>query len=43
VLLGLEPDGETFTSDPVLPPGIDELTLRRVAGRWGAVDVSASL
>jgi glycogen debranching enzyme len=43
VLLGLEPDGATLTSAPVLPRGIDELALRRVTGRWGAADVSASL
>jgi glycogen debranching enzyme len=42
VLLGLEPDGARLTSAPVLPPGIQELALRRVSGRWGAVDVSAS-
>jgi glycogen debranching enzyme len=43
VLLGLEPDRGTLASDPVLPSGIDELALRRVTGRWGAIDVSARL
>ena len=41
-LLGLEPDGERLTSDPVLPEGMDELSLARIPGRWGQTDVSGS-
>ena len=41
-LLGLEPDGERLTSDPVLPDGMDELSLARIPGRWGLTDVSGS-
>ena len=40
-LLGLEPDGERLTSDPVLPEGMDGLSLARIPGRWGLTDVSA--
>ncbi|WP_416903395.1 glycogen debranching N-terminal domain-containing protein [Micromonospora echinospora] len=38
-MLGLEPDGERLTSDPVLPEGIGPLGLLGVPGRWGRVDV----
>jgi len=41
VLLGLEPDGETLRSDPVLPTGIRELALRDIRGRWPKADVVA--
>jgi glycogen debranching enzyme len=41
VILGLEPDGDGLTSDPVLPNGIRELALSGIPGRWGRADVVA--
>jgi glycogen debranching enzyme len=41
VVLGLEPDGDELTSDPVLPDGIEDLALRGIPGRWGRADVAA--
>jgi glycogen debranching enzyme len=38
VILGLEPDGDALTSDPVLPGGIRELALSGIPGRWGHAD-----
>ncbi|MFI6133293.1 glycogen debranching N-terminal domain-containing protein [Micromonospora sp. NPDC051141] len=40
-ILGMEPDGEVLTVDPLLPPGFGSLELRGVPGRWGRVDVRA--
>ena len=40
VLLGLEPDGERLTNEPVLPEQLAVLTLRRVRGRWGMSNVT---
>lgn len=37
-VLGLEPVGDTLTSAPVLPVGIEQLALRRIPGRWGSAD-----
>ena len=39
VILGLEPQGDTLTSTPVLPPEISRLALRRIRGRFGDADV----
>ena len=39
-VLGLGPAGDHLASDPVLPEGIAELTLRRVRGTWGTADVT---
>jgi hypothetical protein len=39
-MLGLEPDGERLTSDPVLPEGVGQIELLGVPGRWGAADVT---
>ncbi|MGH3033682.1 MAG: amylo-alpha-1,6-glucosidase [Gaiellaceae bacterium] len=41
VLLGLEPDGDDLSVDPVLPDGISRLELRGVPGRWGRADAVA--
>jgi glycogen debranching enzyme len=37
-MLGLEPDSEELTSDPVLPEGIRRLELRNIQGRWRTAD-----
>ena len=41
VLLGLEPDGGTLTSDPTLPPEITLLRLRGIRGRFEGAGVTA--
>jgi hypothetical protein len=41
VLLGMEPKGDTLTSDPVLPDWIGTLALENVPGRWGRTNVVA--
>jgi glycogen debranching enzyme len=41
VLLGMEPEGNTLTQDPVLPEWIGSLALLNVPGRWGRTDVVA--
>jgi len=41
VMLGLEPDGDRLSSDPVLPEGIDRLDVTGIPGRWGRADVTA--
>ena len=38
VMLGMEPTSEALRTDPVLPPEVSELTLRRVRGRWAGAD-----
>jgi glycogen debranching enzyme len=40
-MLGLEPLGEHFVVDPVLPSGIGVLALLDVPGRWGRLDAFA--
>jgi glycogen debranching enzyme len=37
-VLGLEPDGEHLTVDPVLPPDIGWIGLLDIPGRWGQFD-----
>jgi hypothetical protein len=34
VMLGMEPTPSRLITDPVFPPEISELALRRVKGRW---------
>jgi glycogen debranching enzyme len=41
VLLGLDPDGDELTVDPVLPDGIGEIELRNIPGRWGRAEAVA--
>jgi glycogen debranching enzyme len=41
VILGLEPNGEELTVDPVLPKRITELELRAIPFRGGRVDAVA--
>jgi glycogen debranching enzyme len=41
VLLGLEPQGESLSSAPVLPRSIGLLALHGIPGRWGRADVVA--
>jgi glycogen debranching enzyme len=43
VMLGLEPDGERLSVEPVLPEGIHRIDLRAVPGRWGRQDVSSEI
>ena len=38
VMLGMEPAPDALRTDPVLPPQVSELTLRRVRGRWPSAD-----
>ncbi|HEX8100367.1 MAG TPA: amylo-alpha-1,6-glucosidase, partial [Actinomycetota bacterium] len=38
VMLGMEPTPDALRTDPVLPPEVAELTLRRVRGRWAGAD-----
>ena len=40
-VLGLEPDGTRLVTNPVLPEGVDELSLERLPGQWGLINVSA--
>jgi glycogen debranching enzyme len=40
-LLGMEPRGETLTSNPVLPAWIGTLALEDIPGRWGKARVVA--
>jgi glycogen debranching enzyme len=40
VLLGLEPNGDELSVDPVLPEKIGRLALRRIPGRWGRVETA---
>jgi glycogen debranching enzyme len=42
VILGLEPHGDELDSDPALPEGIRELSLRGIPGRWGRADSHAA-
>jgi hypothetical protein len=37
-MLGLEPIGDHLIVEPALPPGIGELTLLDIPGRWGRLD-----
>jgi hypothetical protein len=37
-MLGLEPDGDHLTVDPVLPPDIGWIGLLDIPGRWGQFD-----
>ena len=39
-VLGLEPDGTRLVTNPVLPEGVDELSLERLPGQWGLINVS---
>ena len=41
VILGLEPDGDGLTVDPVLPEGVEELVLSGIPGRWGRAEAIA--
>ena len=41
VLLGMEPDGDRLTSDPVLPKAVRSLTLANIPGRWGRAEIAA--
>jgi glycogen debranching enzyme len=41
VLLGLEPNGDELTIDPVIPEQIASLALRGIPGRWGRIDAVA--
>ncbi|MBA3717885.1 MAG: SCP2 sterol-binding domain-containing protein [Actinobacteria bacterium] len=41
-LLGLEPDGDTLQSDPVLPSLIGKLSLSGIPGRWGRTDAGGT-
>jgi glycogen debranching enzyme len=40
-MLGLEPNAEGLTADPVLPEGIARVELRAITGRWGRADAAA--
>jgi hypothetical protein len=41
VILGLEPNGDELTVDPVLPAAITRLEVRGIPGRWGKADAAA--
>ena len=41
VLLGMEPEGDKLTSDPVLPKAVRSLALSNIPGRWGRTDIVA--
>jgi glycogen debranching enzyme len=41
VMLGLEPEADSLSSDPVLPRSIGLLALHGIPGRWGHADVTA--
>jgi len=41
VLLGMEPDGDRLTSDPVLPKAVRSLALANIPGRWGRAEIVA--
>ena len=41
VLLGMEPDGDKLTSNPVLPTALRSLALSNIPGRWGRTDIAA--
>ena len=40
-MLGLEPEGDSLSSAPVLPRSIGLLALHGIPGRWGHADVTA--
>jgi putative sterol carrier protein len=40
-VLGLEPEGVQLHMDPVLPDAVGQLSISRIPGRWGRMDIAA--